>query len=343
MRVLRWAGGIALLALGAVLGLLAPVAYVEVACRGGAVAAANPAPLLPPADRRAEARTLTTYPEWHIVHAYDDYAAVIAEGPPHDFAFTTAIAQFWGTTCDLFRAAPAHGGADWTARQTIHVIGVSFTAEMLLKGLYEESVGRLAHALGGRGATDDASARVEAEYAAFLRQTPWYRWDFGINAKEVGMAATDGLRDRERSMALRFEAMVKGRYARLIAAAVEATGGDAPTMVSVVEGADRAALEAIEGVEVVGESPGGVVIETPRYAAFTALLPAIAATGARFAEIAGNDEIMFTATGPAPLPGAFRAMPRQGYGDWRSLVLVPVGDLLDVASATPGLEHVHDY
>ena len=344
MRALKWIG-LALVA--PVLLLLMPVAYVEVACRGGE-AVPRGAALTPEGERRPEARTLTTFPEWHIVHAYDDYARVIAEGPPHAFAFTTAVRQFWGTTCDLFREAPRHGGADWTARQTIHVIGVSFTAEMLLKALYEETVGRLAYAVGGRGALDDLSARRAAEYAAFLRQVPWYRWDFRGDAAALAAAgaASEGLRDRERWLALGLEANAKALYARVIEAAVAATGQDALEMVSIVEGADPAALAAVEGVElaeVPGLPEGAVAIRTPRYRAFTALLPAIAATGARFVEIAGNDEILFTATGPEPLEGAFRAMPRQGYGDWRSLVVVPVDALLDRALAVPGLEHVHDY
>ena len=39
--------------------------------------------------QRAESRTLTTYPEWHIVHAYDDYARVITDGDPHEFGIPT--------------------------------------------------------------------------------------------------------------------------------------------------------------------------------------------------------------------------------------------------------------
>ena len=338
---------LARLALGAGLllaALLAPVLWVETACRGGEVVSARADPLLPPEDRRSEARTLMTYPEWHIVHAYDDYARVIADGPPHAYGFLRAVGQFWGASCDLMRAAPAHGGADWTTRQTMHVIGVSFTAEMLLKALYEETLGRLAHATFGRGPLDDLSAAQAADYAAFLRQVPWYRWDFGEAAQALDAAATDTPRDRERRLALGAEYRAKAAYAGMIAGAVAATGEDALTMRSVVTSADADALSAVEGVTVIGPLGGGTEIETPRYAAFTALLPALAATGADFAEIAGNDEIMATFTGPDPAEGALRVMPRQGYGDSRSLVLMGVGELLDrVRAGAGGLEHVHDY
>ena len=327
-----------------VAALLAPVLWVEAACKGGETLPAKANPLLPPEHRRSEARTLMTYPEWHIVHAYDDYARVIADGPPHAYGFLRAVGQFWGTTCDLSRAAPAHGGADWTTRQTMHVIGVSFTAEMLLKAAYEETLGRLAWTLWGRAPLDDLSARQAADYAAFLRQVPWYRWDFRAAAGALEAAATDAPRDRERRLALGAEYRAKAAYARAIAGAVAATGEDALTLRSVVTGAGAEALAAVEGVTVVGPLGDGTEIETPRYAAFTALLPALAATGADFAEIAGNDEIMATFTGAAPVEGALRVMPRQGYGDSRSLVLMPVGALLDrIRAGAEGLEHVHDY
>ena len=351
MRILRRV--LALLAVAVALpaaALLAPVAYVEAACRGGPVTPAADAPLLAPRHRRAEARTLMTYPEWHIVHAYDDYARVISDGPPHRYGFARAIAQFWTSACDLSRMAPAHGGADLAVRQTMHVIGASFTAEMLLKAAYEETMGRASHALFGRGPLDDLSARQAADYAAFLRQVPWYRWDFRGAAAALGAAATDAPRDRERRAALGAEYRAKALYAEAIAGAVAATGADAPTLRAVVTGADPAALEAVDGVAVIGPVGQGWQIETPRYAAFTGLLPALAATGADFAEIAGNDEIMASFVGPAPEAGAaagagaFRTMPRQGYGDVRSLVLMPVGDLLArVRAGAAGLEHVHDY
>ena len=61
-----------LLAVLLVLGLLSPVAYVELLCRPGPMAGAAAAPILPPEHRRPESNTLLTYPEWHIVHAYED-------------------------------------------------------------------------------------------------------------------------------------------------------------------------------------------------------------------------------------------------------------------------------
>lgn len=346
MRILRWLGRLLLAAVLAVVALLLPVAYVETACRpvGEATAYAS---LVDPEHRRPEGRTLLTYPEWHVVHAYDDYAAVIAVGDPGDFRFLPAIAGFWSSTCALSRASGAHGGFPWATKQMAYVVGVSFTAELLLKALYEETFGRAATWVRGPGRAplDDLSADQSAAYAAFLRQVPWYRWDFRADAAALDAAASGAVRDRERALALGIEYRAKAVYARAIEAAVAGVGADALTMRSVVAGLAPEALGAVEGVTVVAERPEGVEIETPRYRAFTDLARVLAGQGATFVEIAGNDDVMLTALtdGPEDL-GALARFARQGHGGYRHLLLMPVADLAE-ALRDPRLrvEHVHDY
>lgn len=345
--LLRWLGRALLALLVLVLALLAPVLWVEAACRGTSVASPYE-PILPAEHRRAEARTLMTYPEWDIVYAYEDYAAVIRDGDPHDFRFLQAIAGFWRSACAMNEASASLGGADWTARQTIHVIGVSFTAELLLKALYEETLGRAATWVRGptHAPLDDLSAEQAAAYAAFLHQVPWYRWDFGADAAALRAARTDALRDGERALALGIEYGTKARYARAIGAAVAATGQDALTMRSVVAGLPPEALSALDGVAVIAERPEGVEVETPRYEAFTGIARAVAAAGGRFVEIAGNDEIMVTALTPddEALAGELLRLPRQGEGGWRHLLLLRVDELSTaLAESRLVVEHVHDY
>ena len=42
-------------------------------------------------DSHPRSRTLTTYPEWHIVHAYDDFAAVTDQALPHACGYARAV------------------------------------------------------------------------------------------------------------------------------------------------------------------------------------------------------------------------------------------------------------
>lgn len=346
MRFLwRWLKRAVLLVVILVLGLLSPVAYVETMCRGGGVTAEPYSALLPEGEWRPESRTLMTYPEWHIVHAYADYAAVIATGDPHDYGFLSGIGGFWSSLCSLSRAAPAHGGFDGPTKQMVYTIGVSFTAELLLKAAYEETLGRLFAALRGpqRAALDDLSATQAADYAAFLQQVPWYRWDFRGDAAALSAASTGVLRDRERNFALGIENGVKAAYAEVIAAAVASVGPDRLRMRVIVTGLPPAALAALADVQVIAERPEGVEIETPRYRAFTVLAREIAADGGDFVEIAGNDDILFTALTDAADPAALISMPLQGRPGARGLYLVKVRDLAATLRSRPGIEHIHDY
>lgn len=347
--MMRWLRRLLVLALLLVAALAAPVIYVETACRPAGAAEAH-SPLLPAAHHRAEARTLLTYPEWHIVHAYDDYARTIAAGDPHDFGYALAVTQYWRTLCALTRASGPMGGVDGETRQLVHVIGVSFTAELALKATYEETLGRLFAALrgDGRAPLDDLSATQAAAYARFLQQVPWYKWDFTADAKALDGAATSALRDRERRLALGLEYRAKAAYAGVIAGAVAAVGPDELTLRMVVSGASTGALAALDGVTVIGSRGAGTEIETPRYRALTSLLAEMADNGADFIEIAGNDDILLTAlASQATAQSALMSLPRQGYGDHRHLLLVKVPDLAKVLRGLKArglkLEHVHDY
>ncbi|MBL9049592.1 MAG: hypothetical protein JNK19_05720 [Tabrizicola sp.] len=345
--VFRWIKRLVLLTVVLILALLAPLAYVETMCRPEGTLDAHD-PLVGPDWQRPEGRTLLTYPEWHIVHAYADYAEVVSASNPHDYGFFSSIAGFWSSTCALSKASGPHGGFPWETKQMVYTIGVSFTAELLGKAAYEETFGRLFTLLRGdtRAPLDDLSARQSADYAVFLQQVPWYKWDFTRDAAELDAAATDVLRDRERRFALGFEYRLKAGYAKLIEAAVAAVGADQLRLRAVVSGLGAEALAALPEVQVIETRPEGIVIEAPRYRAFTRLAEAIAAAGGDFAEIAGNDDILFTMITDQPVAdGAVHSFARQGNPGYRHLVLIPVAKLADTLRTLPAgaLEHIHDY
>ena len=341
----RWLKRAVLLVFVLVIGLLSPVAYVETMCRSPVV----PDPyvsILPEADRRPEGRTLLTYPEWHIVHAYADYAAVIRTGDPADFGYLSSIGGFWSSLCALSQAAGDHGGIDGPTRQMVYTIGVSFSAELLLKAAYEETLGRIATWVRGpdRAGLDDLSATQAATYATFLQQVPWYRWDFRADAAALQTAPHPTFRDSERSLALGLEYRAKAAYAGLIAAAVAGMEPDSLTMRSIVTGMTPDALAAVAGVTVIASRAEGVEIETPRYRAFTDLARVLAAQGADFVEIAGNDDILFTTISTdATMDGALFSFAQQGNPGLRHLVLIKVADLAQRLRRDPGVEHIHDY
>jgi hypothetical protein len=344
----------------ATLLLLSPVAYVELRCRGDAATHAYAPLLTDPAFQRREANTYLTYPEWHIVFAYDGLAEVLKTGDEHAFDYVSSISRFWGSACALTRVAGQHGGADWGTRSMIHTIGVSFTMEMLAKAAYEETVGRATAWLRGpqKSAQDRFIAAVARDYAAFLRQTPWYRYPFPEKARELwGPPARLSLRGWERRLGIGTEFEVKSVYAKVIERAVAATGEAQLVIRSVVSGLDAAALARIPGVTVIGPRADGFEIETPRYDVFTKILVEIARQGGAIREIAGNDEIMVSLTVPGgapegqPVPVPYGTvifrMKRDGFPGERLLVNVKMAQLSAFLTTfhigDPGLEHVFDY
>ncbi len=347
--LLKWGVRLVLLIVLLAVILVAPVGYVEFACKGEDDGQTYTS-ILPQAHHRLEARTLLTYPEWHIVHAYDDYAKVIDEGDPHDFGYLKAVSTYWSSLCALKTQSARHGGIDTSTKQLVYVIGVSFSAELALKAAYEETIGRIATWIRGadHAPLDTVSAEQAAGYARFLQQTPWYKWDFQSDIAALEAAKTGVFRDTERRFALGAEYAAKSAYAGVIANAVANVGADELTLRMIVPNANAATFADMEGVTVIGPRPEGVEVETIRYRALTHLLEEMAARDLQITEIAGNDDILFTALSPEPeAQGALYSFPRQGYGDHRHLFMVKVPELLPTLRALQAgpitLEHVHDY
>lgn len=348
-RVLQWLLRLVLVLAVLLIGVILPVGYVEFACKGDRATQPYTA-VLPLEHHRAEARTLLTYPEWHIVHAYDDYAKMIEDGDPHDFGYFKAIRTYWSSLCALKKRSLAHGGMDTETKQLVYVIGVSFSAELLAKAAYEETLGRVATWVRGKDHSplDDLSAQQAAEYANFLQQVPWYKWDFAAAIATLDVAKTSSFRDRERRFALGREFAAKSAYAGVIAGAVATVGADELTLRMIVEGADKEVLKQNGWVTVIAERPEGLEIETPRYRALTDLLIKMSALNLVIVEMAGNDDIMFTAISAVPShPSAIISVPRQGYGDHRHLFMVKtfalLGTISQMGNGLTQVEHVHDY
>jgi hypothetical protein len=347
--------GLLLAIVAVVLICVLPIGYVELLCKSDG----RPLPYQPlitdPAYQRKEANSYLTYPEWHIVYAYEGLAEVLKSGDEHAFSYTSSIIGFWTSACSLNKVADEHGGADWPTRQTNYVIGASFTLEMLMKALYEEGIGRFtAFWRGSEKSPQDILAReMAADYAAFLYQTPWYKYDFmAARAKLFEAPVTSFMRGHERRIGLGVEWWAKSKYAAMINNAVAATGLAKLEIRSVVSKISESELRQIPDVIVVATLPQGVLIETPRYARFTAIMGEIFERGGTMVEIAGNDDVMVTATGtPAGEPPSgsqiLTIIPRDGFGDQRVLLSTKVEKLSRLFAALKSgplrLEHVYDY
>ena len=363
----RWArrGALALAVLVAVLAV--PVVWIEGHCRTPRASdAERPARLVDgPGYARRESDSYLSFPEWGIVYAYDDLAGVLAQGDESDFAYGRWIAGFWRTFCALNRAVTAREATGLDTKVMLYTIGWSFTAELGIKGAYEKTVGRLFEWIRGPEKTaEDAFAQRDLhDYAAFLRQTPWYAYPFGPRLRafwrETPLSAARWRhwpRKLERRVEFSLEYGVKALYGGLIGYASNTTLGAADLEIqTVVVGLTPADVAAEPSIKVLRELGGGrTLVLTPRYQAYTNLLIRLARRGRDIAEIAGNDRILITVLAPSgSLPALARArplfeLPIQSRAAERRVGLdVPVGELAATIRALEGagatVEHIYDY
>ena len=313
-RGVRWV----LLAMFVVLILPSLVGIIGVGFRcgvfAGAPASPPPAPPAPPAPfapiissrgdaLRPEDQTYLTLPEWYIVYSADEYGAYLAQRPPSGFSYFRAIGQYWGNYYD----ACAITSQRYTFNRDYHlvlvVIGASFTVENTVRGLYENTFGRVSEWIGGTDTPEDAyAATVARDYGAFLHETPWYLFPFGEKLDGL-WNTTPGwgphiIRKWERRFALSVEYGVKGFYANIIKGGTESTfEPDELTLVAWARG-DANTLTGMEGVEVLANEDHDLLLELPRYESFTQLVPSLAGREIAFETVAGNRTIMVTVLAP---------------------------------------------
>lgn len=358
----RAAGKRLLIGLAALVVLIAiPIVWTEAGCRSPRDPDSEPfQSALDAAHRRDEVNTYLTYPEWSIVHAYEDLAGVTRKGSESDFAYMRSVANYWSCLCSITRLATSRGSIAFDYKLMLYTIGISFAAEMGLKGAYELTIGKATAWLRGpqRTPEDEFALAVADEYAAFLRQTPWFEYPFGARLWQLWTRTPlwggNIVRKIERRIGLTLEYAGKAVYARLIAIGAGASGPVALRLRSIVADLDAADAAADRRIAVVRTLPGGAAeIETPRYREYTSILAGLAGRGRNLAEIAGNDDVLITVLapqGPAAdnLGKPLFEVPVQARPGWRRIGLdVKVASLTSVVrrlrQSGMELEHVYDY
>ena len=336
--------------------VLTPIVYIEAACSpSNAAAKEQRQPLIrDPAWQRSEARTWLTYPEWYIVYSAESFGRFLDKNPPSAFPYWRHVHGFWSGYCAVNRAAPAEGAGE--AKVMIYTIGLSYSAELLVKGAYENTVGRLFEWLGGWQSADDRhAARVQQQYGAFMHEVPWYEFPFGKALSDLwGTSEPDQVaRHWERRFALSAEYGVKTGYAALIGWASGATLGRDERSLRFVARSNPEAIRAVDPrLKPVARLPDGrVVVEAPRYAQFTDLLGKLAASKVEIVEISGNDDIFLTALVPTnPSMGGDELIvealdDRPGWS--RVGISIKVDRLLptlrSIRRSGGEIEHVYDY
>jgi len=83
------------------------------------------------------------------------FAGVLRKGDESGFAYTPSIFGYWKNLCAISAIASSQGTITSDVRAMLYIIGVSFTGEMGVKGLYETTIGRLTEWIRGAQKTPE--------------------------------------------------------------------------------------------------------------------------------------------------------------------------------------------
>lgn len=248
---------------------------------------------------RPEDDTYLSYPEWYIVWSYQERADFQEQHLPSRFPYFGAARQYWNSYCcisQLIRGKYAFNGGE---QLMLAIIGTSFSVEYVLKGSYEETIGRLSEwSSGGQPVEEDRYAyQVAREYADFVHVRPFYEFHFARQVKRLWSGTpfwgAHLVRKWERKVFLTVDYTFEAFYCWLIQIATHLTYGEEPAdTYAWIDNANEALLQPVPRVKIAKRA--GVqafIVELPRYQGFTAVASELADRNISFVEIAGNSRI----------------------------------------------------
>ncbi|GAB3990835.1 hypothetical protein GCM10028807_18890 [Spirosoma daeguense] len=320
----------------------------------------NAKPVTPAEHIRPADQTFLTYPEWFLVHSPAEIADYAHRHTTTTFPYMGHVRQLWQSYRIMYaqirEAFPFNTGY----HVMIWVIGVSTTVEYALKALYETVVGRLTDPPNGNVVTDEDkfNAQFTQDYVDFIRELPWYEFDFMSRIPRLFSETTfwgpHFIRKCERKYMLLTELLVKAGYGYLIKLGTKAAYDEALLTTAVI--VDKAPAVLPEKTKLLQTYPdSSALLLLPRYEAFHPAASALVRQGVTFREIAGNNSaLLMTILSPENwqpnLPG-FRVVFTQPIvtkpGQKRVALVTTVGQLDEtiryVEAEHVTIEHVYDY
>jgi FAD/FMN-containing dehydrogenase len=315
--------------------------------------------------RRDEGQTFLTHPEWYIVYSSEEYAAYIRDRLPTDFPYVSAIGQYWVQYREANVLTRQEYPFNWGYQVMLWVIGTSYSVELALKGLYENTVGRATGwTTGGALSDEDRFAyTVAADYGRFIHLRPWYEYRFAPKLAalwtELPLWGDHPVRSWERKFILSMEYGIKAVYATAIEQATRAAYVPEDQRIQLVMAgwtdslaSQYPAVQRLESVDSIH-----TLVSVPRYDGFRETMMELARAGAPVAisEIAGNDDIFLTGVAPrgwgysgAPALPVYALPIAIDSTRKRVAMRVPVRYLLPtlrglVAEGRLEVDHVYDY
>lgn len=255
---------------------------------------------------RPEDDTYLSYPEWYIVWSYQEKADFQEKHLPSGFPYFAAVRQYWNSYCCITRLIrgkyPFNGGE----QLMLGIIGTSFSAEYILKGIYEKTIGGLSEWTSGHQPVeeDQYAYQVARDYAEFVHIRPFYEFRFARQVKglwsKTPLWGAHPVRKWERKIFLTFDYTLEAFYCWLIQIATHVTYGDEPAdTYAWIDNADETLLQQLPRVKKVKQvGPQALLVDIPRYQEFTSVASVFAERDVHFVEIADNAHITVSVLAP---------------------------------------------
>ncbi len=235
---------------------------------------ANNITITPKKDRRPADQTLLTYPEWFLVFSPQEQATYYTQHTSTTFPFNSHTAQIWQSYKIVDDQIKGNFPKNTGYHFMIWVIGTSASVEYSIKAWYETIIGRITDTNTPVTAEDQFNARFTQDYVDFIKDRPWYEFDFKSRLKTLWTSTpfmgSHFLRKVERRYILTSELLVKHIYSKLIGLGTKQIYEEALPTTAVI--LDNDSLHYL-----------------PRYDKFAVAATDLAKQGHSFKEIAGNN------------------------------------------------------
>ena len=254
--------------------------------------AQNNNPITPKKDCRPPDQTFLTFPEWYLVFSPEEQADYFKQHTASTFPYMSHTAQIWKSYKIVKNQIKDNFPTNTGYHFMIWVIGTSATVEYSIKACYETIIGRLTDTYEVITAEDKFNAKYTQDYVDFIKDRPWYEFDFKSRLKFLWTSTSifggNFCRKTERKYMLTAELTVKYAYGKLIGLGTKTIYDEAmPTTVVVLEN------DSLQSV--------------PRYDKFATAINLLAKNGHSFKEIAGNNSaILLTVLAPASYESNFK-------------------------------------
>lgn len=300
-----------------------------------------------PGYQRAEINGYLALPARHIIDQSDEAHRLMASGPPSAFPYVRSMAQYWRYAYRVFKIAQAKYGVAFHDHALFAAAGVGMSIDYTLRGAYENTLGRIVEWLATTDTPEDRFAvKTAADYAQLVHRAPFYAFDYGSRLwslwKEMPPDAPHPARRWERKIMLSVEYGAKAAcdwVMRKIAdpspslsagpsSSPNSNGDD--TLIAWVRRLRPDIVLVDPRIErVMQPTYDSDLIAIPRHDQFRDVMTTLISQGVRFVEVAGNNDIVITATAPANWKGL------RGWNVFLSEPMLAQPDRIRIAIAAP--------